>query len=346
MRLLKPLIPAALLVAIATLPHSASAQGLMITGYADFEASAAALGSDDAQFYFDNHHFNLIAVGRLIEDVFAAAEIEYEHAGEEVALEYGYISYTGFSNLTISAGKFIVPFGRFNKDLHPTWINKMPDRPHGFNNILPQTYNDVGVWLSGGLPVGQSGSRVVFDAYVVNGLLGADSADIRTMRDNDREGLSGGGRDDQKSFGGRLGIELGAPAVDLGASIYRGNYLDDPDVNRTLALYGADAAFHYRGLELRAEGVLADQDVTGGSLTKKGGYVQGAYLIQARFEPVVRFSLRDMPGESRDARRLSLGGNFYVSPNAAVRIAYHVNSEKSGFESDNNQLIVQWSMAF
>ncbi len=346
MRLQRIAVGASVLFALALWPGVASGQGLKLTGYADFEAILSNVDSDNSELVFDNHHFNLIGIGALITNVFAAVEVEYEHAGEEIALEYGYIAYTGLSNLTIAAGKFIVPFGRFNKDLHPTWINRMPDRPHGFSDILPQTYSDVGLWVSGGAPVGTSGARVVYDAFVVNGLLGADSSSIRGMRNNDREKLSGGGRDDSKSFGGRLGLELGPQGFDIGASAYIGNYLDDPDRNLTLSIYGVDAAFRHQGLELRAEGVLATQDVTGGDLTKKGGYAQAAYLIQSQFEPVVRFSLRDMPGESADAQRLSFGFNYYLAANTAVRIAYHINTEETGFESDNNQLIVQWTMVF
>jgi hypothetical protein len=337
---------ASMLFALTMWPRVANGQGLQFYGYADFVVSLNNLDSDNSEFTFDNYHFNLIGIGRFIPDLFAAVEVEYEHGGEELEFEYGYLAYTGLNNLTIAAGKFILPFGRFNKDLHPTWINKVPDRPLGFKDVFPQTYPDVGIWLSGGVPLGASGARVSYDAFVVNGLMGADSAGIRGMRGNDREKLSAGGRDNDKSFGGRLGLEFGPQGLEIGTSAYIGNYLDDPDRNLTLSIYGVDAAFRHQGLELRVEGVLANQEVTGGDLTKKGGYGQVAYLIQSRFEPVVRFSLRDMPGESADAQRLSFGLNYYPGPTSAVRIAYHINSEETGFESDNDQLIAQWAIGF
>jgi len=310
------------------------------------EASVLGVGADNSEFYFDNHHFNIIAIGKLVENLFAAAEVEYEHAGDEIALEYGYISYTGFRNLTIAAGKFIVPFGRFNKDLHPSWINKMPDRPLGFGNIMPGTYSDVGIWLAGAVPLGPVGSRVTYDVFVVNGLLGEDGGNIRGMRDNVDESLSAGGRDNNKSFGGRLGVDFAPQGFDIGASVYTGNYLDDPDTNLNLTMFGVDAAFVRGALELRGEAVIADQSATGGDLTKKGGYVQAAYGIGAGFEPVVRFSIRDMPSEADDANRLSFGVNYYIFANSSVRLAYHINSEKAGFESDNNSVIAQFNVVF
>ncbi|HEX9690599.1 MAG TPA: porin [Gemmatimonadales bacterium] len=335
-----------LLMAVLGVPGLAMGQGLKVFGYADFEAYLAGVGSDDSQLYFDNHHFNLKTAGSLVDNLFVAAEIEYEHAGEEIAFEYGFLSYTGLKNVTISAGKFIVPFGRFNKDLHPTWINKMPDRPHGFSNILPQTYSDVGLWVTGALPLGESGGRVTLDAFVVNGLLGDDGGNIRDMRDNDRERLSAGGRDDNKAFGGRLGLEMAPQGFDIGASAYIGNYLDDPANNLSLKMFGVDAAFMQGGLEVRAEGVLASQEATGGNLSKKGGYAQVAYVIQGRFEPVVRFSLRDMPTDAQDQNRISVGINYYVSANSSVRLAFHLNNEKDGFKTDNNNLVTQFNVAF
>jgi hypothetical protein len=335
---------AVMALALCGEPRSLHAQGLMVSGYADFEGIVQRIGSTKSEFFFDNHHFNVIAFGRLFKDVFAAAEVEYEHAGEQIALEYGYLSYTGIKNLRISAGKFIVPFGRFNL-VHPTWINKMPDRPLGFDVVLPETYSDVGVRLSGAAPLGRA-ARVTYDAFVVNGLLGEDGGNIQDMRDRDREGLTAGGRDNHKSFGGRLGLELPPQGFSLGASAYSGNYLDDPSRTLTLSLFGADAAYHYAGLELRAEGVLANQQATGGNLRKKGGYMQAAYLIGSRFEPVIRFSFRDLPGDAQDRRRLSFGASYYVSASSSVRLAYHINMEKTGFKSGDNSLISQFNVVF
>jgi hypothetical protein len=335
----------ALAVALAVTPDAASAQGLMLTGYADVEARWEKTGPDNSEVFFDNYHFNLIALGKIYKNLFASGEVEYEHAGDEIMLEYAFLSYTGLRNVRISAGKFIIPFGRFNKDLHPTWINKMPDRPLGMDNVFPQTYSDVGLWVSGAAGL-SGGTRVVYDAFVVNGLLGEDGGDIRGLRDNDRESLSGGGRDNNKAFGGRLGVEVGPAGFDLGASIYTGNYLDDPVTNLTLTLFGADAAWSYRGLEIRGEAVFASQDATGGDLDKKGGYAQASYLIQGRFEPVVRFSLKDMPGEDADRRRFSFGGSYYVSPSSSVRLAYHVNMEKDGFVTNNNAAVAQFNVGF
>ncbi len=336
----------ALLAASMAIPMSTAAQSLMVTGYADLEAFLEKIGSDDKEFYFDNHHFNVIVLGTVSENMFVAAEVEYEHAGEEIKLEYGYLGYTGIDGIKIMVGKFIVPFGRFNRDLHATWINKMPDRPNGFKDILPQTYSDVGLWITGAAAAGTSGNRFVYDAWLTNGLKGDEGGGIRGMRGNNREKISGGGRDDNKTIGARLGLEFAPTGFDVAVSVQTGNYLDDADQDLTLTLFGADAAYRVNDFEIRGEVVRANQETFTEDLTKTGGYVQAAYRVGPKVEPVIRWSARGMPGESADQSRFSFGLNLFVSPSSSVRVAYHLNTEEDGFKKENDSIAFQWNVVF
>lgn len=338
----------AVLAAAITIPLGGGrldAQGLTVTGYADFEAYVERLGSDDLEFYFDNHHVNLILLGRITGNLFGAVEVEYEHAGEEVALEYGYLGFTGIRDVRILAGKFIVPFGRFNRDLHPTPNNKIPFRPYGFDEVLPQTYNDVGVWVSMAKALTED-NRLVADGFVVNGLLGEEGASIRSLRDNALE-LAEFGRDDSKSVGARVGIEMPFVGLDFGGSLYTGKYAEtEGGQSLNLTLLGLDAAYRTGGLTVRGEMVRASQEVSADDLTKTGGYLQASYMIVGRVEPVIQFSTRNMPAESADRSRLAFGASLVVSPASTVRLAYAANMEKSGFKSDNNAIVAQFNIFF
>ncbi len=325
-------------------PSGVQAQGLTVTGYADFEIVGEKLDSDNKDFFFDQHHFNLILLGSLSENLFMAGEVEYEHAGEEVGVEYAYFGYTGVENVRFLVGKFIVPFGRFNKDLHPTTVNKIPGRPLGFADILPQTYNDVGLWISGANPVNDGEARFVYDVYAVNGLTGEDGDGIRDLRGNDRE-KAAFGRDDNKAVGTRIGLEFPYSGFDIGTSLYTGKYAKSAtDEDLRLTLWGVDASYQRDGFVLRGEMVQAKQDATGGDLTKTGGYLQASYMATSRFEPVVRWSARNMPGPSQDQGRLAIGASVYVTPAAAIRGAFILNGEKDGFESENNTFNIQFSV--
>jgi hypothetical protein len=326
-------------------PGEAAAQGFTVSGYGDFEAMVEKIGSDNKEFYFDNHHINLILLAQMTDNLFAAAEVEYEHAGEEISLEYGYFGYAGPGDVRVMVGKFIVPFGRFNKDLHPTPINKVIGRPHGFKDILPQTYNDVGLWVSGGKALNDNG-RFVFDVFALNGLLGEDGGGIRGLRGADRE-KADFGRDNNKALGGRVGLEFPYAGFDIGASVYRGKYAEtESGDGLSLTLLGVDGSYQRDGFVLRGEVVRAKQEATGGTLTKTGGYVQASYMATSVVEPAVRFSARSMPGESSDQSRIAGGLNFHIAAASIIRVDYIVNMEKSGFKKDNNAFAVQWNIFF
>ncbi len=333
-------IAVAVLMAIAS-SDDARAQGLKVVGYADVEWTMQQTGdpTDEWHHFFDNHHFNLVAVGWIIDDLLAAAEVEYEHAGEEIILEYGFLAYTGIRNVRIVGGKFIVPFNRFNRDLHPSWINKVPGRPQPYDDVFPATYSDVGLMVSGGAPIG-GGSRIVYDAYAVNGLAGdPDEDDWRALRGNDRDRPL----DDNKALGGRLGLEM-AQGLGIGASAYTGKYADD----LRITFLGGDVDYRWRELELRGELVYAMQDRTTADIDRLGAYAQAAYLLSgvsetlARFEPVVRWSLLDRSDENLgDDQDLGIGLNYYLSASSSVRAFWFFVEG-----SQNDRLVTQWNIVF
>jgi len=320
---------ACLSLGLATvLAAPAAGQGLIVTGYGSMEY----LNPQDGIQTFDAHNLNVIIVGKLRGDLFAAAELEYEHGGEEIALEFAYLAFTRWRYVNIVAGKFIIPFGNFNVS-HPAWISKVPGRPFGFDNVFPATYEDIGLMLRGGLPAGYL-SRVTYDVWVVNGLAGADGADVRNLRDNLVD------VDRNKFVGGRLGF-VARMGLDVGASINTGRY--DPANDLTITMFGADARYERRGFEIRGEFVQTNQDATAGQIKKRGGYGQLAYLVRRTIEPTVRVSQKNFPSEVRE---YSVGFSVYPSDLGALRLFYRVNEELGRAEIRNNLFTAQFTVAF
>jgi len=333
-----------MLAALAAAPE-AQAQLLKLSGYADFEWVATETNdpTDEWHHFFDDHHFNLIGLAWVTDDLYGAVEVEYEHAGEEIALEYGYVSYVGIPHLRLVGGKFIVPFNHWNRDIHPSFISKMPDRPIVYNNVFPSTYSDVGVLATGASAVGNR-SRITYDVYVVNGLKGdADDGNFRHLTANDREKPD---RDDNKAVGGRLGIEL--PQAGFGVSAYSGNYAKTETEDLGITFLGLDGEVHWRGLEVRGEYVRASQDLTTGDENERSGYyVQASYATQANFEPVLRFSSVDFEEASGDARELGIGVNYFISASGTLRFGYYFETEDDAeFEKDNDKFITQFVVVF
>lgn len=336
------------------LPARAQAQKakFIVTGFMSWEF----LTQQGAPNTFDLFHFSPIFLFQANDKLLTRAEVEFEHGRAEIGLEYAQLDYLLNDYVTISGGKFLVPFGAYNTRLHPDWIAKLPTMPLADDRVVPVDWGQAGVMASGA--VGLSGYRKVnYAAYVVNGLEGEEGGDIPDLRkEEDDQDLV----NNNKAVGGRLGI-VPVKGVEVGFSGYTGKYDAVPSPRLHLNLMGVDAEFHPKDfLEFRGEFNQADQEVTDpaakdslGYLVKRGYYAQGAVKLAPTgvdllnpVELVVRFSGQDFPGDAEDVQELSPGINYYVTNTAIVRASYRFNWEKAGFKVRNNQFVFQFAMGF
>jgi outer membrane murein-binding lipoprotein Lpp len=328
--------------------------GIMVTGYVDLEYKAA----ENASRTFDNHHFNPIFLGMLGDDLFVQAEIEYEHGGSEVALEYVTLAYFLNDYVTLEGGKFIVPFGEFNERLHPAWINKFLGRPIVFDEVLPGTWSEVGAQVHGAVGLNEFlGTDRPVDAeytfYLVNGLEGAEGASLRDLTGNHTN------NDDNIAAGGRMGLRV-LPWGSLGSSWYHGAYTTDGTLD--LTMWGLDfAANPIEALELRGEYIITLQEVATPNtkqedLEKKGWYLQAAYSLNdvanwlsdlpgsqylGNAEIVTRFSQADLETTSgtNNQHEFGVGFNYYLKPSLVWRLAYEKSQENAGTAKVNDDLV-------
>lgn len=199
----------------------------------------------------------------------AETEISINEAGEtETELEYANMHYFLSDSVTLTAGKFLLPFGQFSANWHPSWINRSIWTPgvygaHGstqaMDPLLP-ILSDVGVAVQKNFNFG--GTKVFLDLFVTNGPsaeaahdddaedIAEDGHDdipsIQALRTPEDEGAHdegspfpevefearGNDNNDDKAFGGRVAIAL-LPTLELGTSYYRGAYDDDGELDIT-----------------------------------------------------------------------------------------------------------------
>ncbi len=77
-------------------------------------------------------NFSPIFLWQLSDNIFFEGEFNAEiesGGGTAIELEYAQVSYVANDYLTFGAGKFLNPINYFVEQLHPAWINKLPDRP-------------------------------------------------------------------------------------------------------------------------------------------------------------------------------------------------------------------------
>ena len=180
------------------------------------------------------------------------SEVEYEHAGGEVSVEFAYLDFLWRPQANFRAGLILLPVGFLN-ELHEPTVFLGADRPDVEQRILPSTWREGGFGL-----FGQSGP-FTYRTYIVNGLNAAGFTD-----DGLRGGRQGGDEATARDLAwvGRLDY-TGIPGLTVGGSAYAGKAgqdLEGPDGRRlgvATRIYEGHLEWKWRGLEFRALGAQA-----------------------------------------------------------------------------------------
>lgn len=183
------------------------------------------------------------------------SEIEYEHAGEEVSVEFAYLDFLWRPQANFRAGLVLLPVGFLN-ELHEPTVFLGANRPDVERLILPTTWKENGFGLFG------EAGPLTYRTYVVNGL------DAEGFSD---EGLRGGRQGGSEAHAedlawvGRLDY-TGLPGFLVGGSVYTGKSGQDlettggGEIGVGTTLVEGHLEWRWRGFEFRALGVRADLD--------------------------------------------------------------------------------------
>ena len=247
-------------------------------GYTDAKNSSSAF--DRARFNpaFHFQYLDLVALD-------AELEIATTANGEtETGLEFATVNLFAHDYANVYAGKFNSGIGQFRQNLHPGWINRMPSTPVGFDHDQAAPTTEVGAGVRGAFPVGAI--RLTYDVWVGNGprleLSGAgDEIEMieATGSTSDPDG--------KKIWGGRLGLfpvpnlELGLSAASGKVAVVQGGLAERA---RKYEVFGADGAYRWRNLDLRAEYVSQKVGDQADSVAPMGGKVE-SLVCAGRLSP-------------------------------------------------------------
>jgi hypothetical protein len=286
----------------------------------------------------DNHRLVLGWSYAFSDRIRFHAEIDFEHAAQEMELEFAYIDFLINDAFNVRAGTMLMPVGYLNEFHEPPRFYSV-ERPYVQKNVIPTTWQEGGVGIFGTL----HNATVQYRAYIVSSLDAATftaSSGIRKGRGRGAEAASS-----DLAVVGRLDYS-GLPALRLGVSGYTGNGAHE---NATLgdartSLIEADARWYFKGLELTGLYThisIDDADkiflVTGEAVgeTIVGSYIEAAYHLGRLFLPdpmnlvafgrFEQYNTQDsMPmgvsaDPKNDADLITLGVSYFPLQNVAVK---------------------------
>ncbi len=209
-------------------PYKPSKTQFMIRGYGhtglntisnDAGTESSYVGSAFAPIFLFKHSDRLMFEAEL--------EFELENNDLEIGLEYADVIYVLNKNMTVRAGKFLLPFGTFMERFHPAWINRLPTRPLGFGHDGIAPASGIGVELRGAFDLG--GPKLNYSVYSTNGPRLKDGSEepeeagmlmFQNFEDNNNS----------KAFGGRIGLlPFADSSTEVGFSAYSTNGVGNTD---------------------------------------------------------------------------------------------------------------------
>lgn len=190
-------------------------------------------------------------------------EVEIEHT-EEVFVEQAFVNHNIADNLSLRGGLMLVPMGIINEYHEPTTFNGV-ERPAVDNAIVPTTWREIGVGVTGRLPEASIG----YQAYIFNGFKSTinDDGDVTGFLKGSN-GLRGGRQKaikstvDSPTFSTKVEY-YGLPGLRLGLSGYFGKTQAADDVedidgaNIGVSMVGFDARYAKRRFTARGQFIYA-----------------------------------------------------------------------------------------
>ena len=347
----------------------------MIRGYAD-----ANFISGEGETSFGNARFVPLFVYKQSDRLLFEGELEFEiQDGEvEIALEYANFYYQLSPNMTIRAGKILVPFGTFFDRLHPSWINKLPSVPlgYGHDGILPAS--DLGIELRGASFLG--GMRTNYSLYVTNGPRIEDG-------ENEAEEIgmivpeSDVDNNKNKAIGGRFGLfpfadqslELGVSVQsaklgnegseleDIGAFLYAFDWTYVKNISAIAGRLDLRGQLNFVNVDNRPYQILEDGDLETFDFDNKSktSFYQLAYrptfgsqFIQ-NLELVGRYSTLTTPEEApweSESTQWTFGLNYWMDWRSAIKVAFQSDEVEGGHDAPGltktDLFFIQWTIGF
>lgn len=360
-------------------PFKPSKTQFMIRGYGHTGLNTLSNGEETESSYVGSA-FAPIFLFKHSDRFMFEAELEFELEGNEleVGLEYANVMYVLNKNMTIRAGKFLLPFGTFMERLHPAWINRLPTRPLGFGHDGIAPSSGIGVELRGAFDLG--GPKLNYSVYSTNGPRLKDGSDepeeagmllFQNFEDNNNS----------KAFGGRIGLlPFADSSAEIGFSAYSANKVGASDSeykNVGAFLYAID--FSYIKQIPALKGFIDIKGQYNNSNIDNATYIEieddieeeytfnnksNSFYTQLSYRPTMassdflkklevvgRYSNFNTPEGAEweeQSDQYAFGLNYWLSWRSVIKVAYQTTDSTGGHDGGGKTtgFFVHWAIGF
>ncbi|HLF19283.1 MAG TPA: hypothetical protein VI704_00685 [Bacteroidota bacterium] len=314
-------------------------------GYMDVVGSFAREAGVNEGWSFESRRFNLFTYSVLADGIVVTSEIEIEHGGEEIKLEYGLLDIEFNEALNLRGGMILSPLGKTNLT-HDSPKLELVERPLMATEIIPTTLSEVGLGFFGALyPSGES--RLTYEIYAVNGFNeDVIEGSARTTISEGKNKLFEEDNNGEPAVVGRVSFSP-AFGTEIGGSFHHGSYNifraegRNIDERRTLSIIALDLEHSESWMTFKSEYAGASIEIPP-SLSGIFSEKQQGYFIQmdlpfgqgwvsrwerSKFSVAVRFDYvdfdKDVTGD--DHKRITLGLNFRPIQDSVLKFNYEQN---------------------
>jgi len=201
--------------------------------------------SSGAGNVLDFHRFVLGWEYEFTENMRVEAEIDYEHAAQELELEEAFLEYDLRPTLAVRAGTLLMPVGPLNEFHEPPLVYSV-ERPYVERYIIPTTWQENGAGFAGQAREG----KIAYRAYVTAGLDAAKITTLGGLHDVSSKGSES--KADDLAGVGRLELGVARGLTLSGSGYYGGADQRTPGLGKvTLTILGGDFRFRRSGFDLR-----------------------------------------------------------------------------------------------
>lgn len=284
----------------------------------------------------DFHRFVLMINHEFNDDIRFFSEFEIEHATIEdtddgssngyVAVEQAYVQFDLTENTKANAGIFLVPVGILNETHEPATFYGVERNPVE-KNIIPTTWSEAGVFLSG-----HYGSGFSYDLALSSGLDGGTN--IRGGRQKGSNAVANNlAATARARYTGVPGLVLAATAQyqddmtqdtsdDIGSAT-----LLEAHVRWGIADFTLTGLYAYWDIDVAATASQSDIDKE----KQDGGYIEASYKLHPEWGVFARQNQWDNGGAGDTSKeQTNIGFNYWPHEYVVLKADYQIQNDVAG----------------